>query len=683
MTRKEAKTDDQINAIVKHAIENAKSHIESEVEPERIKAMRYFKGETDLGAEEGRSRVIDTKCRDAVRAVEPVLMRIFLQSEKPAEYVPRGPDDVRGAEQATDYAAWKFDESGGFNLLASVFRDALVSKTGIAKVYWDDTETVDIDEYSNLTEEEAIMHLQGDDVEVLEHSPVDSVIQTPQGPQPIVLHNMKVSRTKKSGCLRMQAVPPENFFWDSGATSLNDFYIVGHSEELTVSDFVEMGFDYDEMTELGTEGKEEAEYERNDYTEEDSTSGGDMSMKPVTLTEAYMRMDIEGTGIARLYKFICGGHQFKVLDYELADDVPFAVFETDPAPHTFCGESLVDLIIDDQDVGTSLRRGLIDGIHMSNNPKTFFKEGAVDVEGLKNNEYGALIGCENPQTDIVEMASPNTAVASLPAITYFDQTVDIKTGSSRAGMGMDGDALQSQTVVGANAMVQAAQSAVELMARHLGEGGLKRLYKLMFRLIRKNVPAGEFMRLSGQFVPVDPSGWNADMDVTVNVGLGTGQKAERASALQSQQAFQQAMFTNLGPQNGVVTLSHIRNTQADLLALGGVHNADRHMNPMSPEIEQQMMMQQAQAAQGQEQGRDPNAAFLQAEQMKSQQRQQEAEQKHQRDIVKMRAEDDRKRDEMEQEAIFKAAEFFAKYGRPPDPNSAAPIRQVQAQPRQF
>ena len=386
-----------------------------------------------------------------------------------------------------------------------------------------------------------------------------------------------------------------------------------------------------------------------------------------------MRMDIEGTGVARLYKFICGGADHKVLDYELADDVPFAVFEVDPVAHAFFGQSLVDLIIEDQDVGTSLRRGLIDGIHMANNPRTFYKEGAVDLEGLQNNEYGALIGMDNPQMDVREAVTPNTAAASLPAITYFDQTVDAKTGSSKAGMGMDGDALQSQTVVGANAMVQAAQATVELMARHLAEGGYKRLFKLMFKAIRKHVPPGEHMRLSGQFVPVDPSGWNAEMDVTTNVGLGTGQKAERYAALQAQQVFQQTIWGQYGPQNGLVTLSQIRNTQADILALGGIHNADRHMNPMSPQAEAQLMQQQAQAAQGQEQGSDPNAAFLQAETMKTQQKAQEAEQKRVLDAQKLAMDDDFRRDKMAQDLFVDAAQ---------QAQQPVPVQQVQYQQQQ-
>ena len=94
-------TDDEIEGIVSTAIDDAVDFIESDIAPDRIKAQRYFDGEVDIGYEDGRSRVVATKVRDTVRAVKPSLMRIFLSSGRYVEYVPRQPEDVQIAEQAT------------------------------------------------------------------------------------------------------------------------------------------------------------------------------------------------------------------------------------------------------------------------------------------------------------------------------------------------------------------------------------------------------------------------------------------------------------------------------------------------------------------------------------------------------------------------------------------------------
>ena len=161
-----------------------------------------------------------------------------------------------------------------------------------------------------------------------------------------------------------------------------------------------------------------------------------------------------------------------------------------------------------------------------------------------------------------------------------------------------------------------------MIARNFAEGGMRRLFKLILDLCVKNSDGEEMMRLNGSFTPVDPKSWNTDMDLSVNVGLGTGRENERAAALQQALSIQQQIYQGYGPQNGIVTLTQIRNTLGDLLALGGLRNADRYFMPMTQEIEQQMMMeaqqqQQMMAQQGQP---DPNAAFLQAEQMKAQTR---------------------------------------------------------------
>jgi hypothetical protein len=81
-------------------------------------------------------------------------------------------------------------------------------------------------------------------------------------------------------------------------------------------------------------------------------------------------------------------------------------------------------------------------------------------------------------------------------------------------------------------------------------------------------------------------------------------------------------------------------------------------------MEQALMMQAAQAAQGQQQAQpsDPNAAFLQAEQMKTSARVMADQQKAQLDYQKALMQDDRERDKMTQDLAIEAAKIFANTG---------------------
>jgi hypothetical protein len=194
--------------------------------------------------------------------------------------------------------------------------------------------------------------------------------------------------------------------------------------------------------------------------------------------------------------------------------------------------------------------------------------------------------------------------------------------------------------------------------------GLRDLFGIILRISNKNIDEEKYMRMNGMFVPVDPRIWNNSYDVQANVGLGTGREEEKAMALNMALQLQQQIYQTYGPQNGLVSLTNIRNTLADVLAASGVRNADRYFAPMTPEIEQQMMMQQQQAqeAMAQQGQPDPNAAFLQAEQMKAQAKMQSDIMKLQLDQQKAMAEDDRKRDQMAQDLLVDAAKIYGQYG---------------------
>tara|TARA_S200002703_G_scaffold58275_1_gene50665 strand:- start:3654 stop:5756 length:2103 start_codon:yes stop_codon:yes gene_type:complete len=662
----------QIESIVSKAIQDAVDFIDGEIAPQRIKAQRYFDGEVDIGYEEGRSRVVATKCREVVRGMKPSIQRIFLTSEKPVEFVPRGPEDVQSAEQATQYVSYKFQQHDGYRVLNDVFQDAMVKKAGIAYVYYKDNMETEIHTFTNLTDEAFTVIVKEDDVEVLEHEARMTItldemgveIETPE-------HDVKIARSMPHGDLCIESVPPEDFFVDRNARSVDDCYCIGHSTEMRVSDLLSMGFTLDDLA--GLDGSQystmddEAEFERRGYATDDDDENTSTASKKITVTTAYMELDIEGSGMPVLYQFLCAGSSYKLLNFYEADHIPYAIFECDPEPHAFFGTSLVDLVMDDQDAATAMLRGVLDNVALTNNPALQIVDGQVAVDDLLNNEIGRIIRVKSPAA-VTEMTVPFTAGQTLPAMQYFDQLVDNKTGVSKMAQGLDPDVLKSSTATAIAASQEGQTGQAEVIARNFAEGGMRQLFRRMLELMVKHTDDERLMRLNGTFVPVDPRAWDAEMDMIVNVGIGTGRENERAVALQQAFAIQQQLYQTYGPQNGVVTLTQLRNTMADMLALGGIRNIDRYFMPMTPEIEQQMMMQQQQAAQqaAQQPQPDPNAAFMQTEQMKAQTRAQvdmvKAQMDQQYKMHKLGMDDDLQRDEMVQDLAVKVAEILGKYG---------------------
>jgi hypothetical protein len=680
-------TEEQIGNAVSQAIEDAVSFIDSEIAPDRIRAQEYFDGKTKVKHEEGRSKVVATKCRDTVRAIKPALMRVFLQSGSPVEFTPRNAQAVQAAEQATKYAKYVFNRNNGFDVLSDVIHDALVKKVGIAKVYYDETENVEIDEYTGLTQDQFNLLESDDTAEILE-STMTQEAQIDQMGMMVspAMYDAKVAMTSSRGEIKIKSIAPEDFFTDRDAISLEDYYVCGHKSEGRVGDLVAMGFDFDKVFELGGVGgvvDEEEDFVRRGYDAASMENSIDPSMRKIEITEAYMKMDIEGTGIPRLYKFLCAGTDYEVLDYELCDYNPFAVFEVDPEPHTFFGRSLVDIIIDDQDAATSLMRGLLDNIAMLNNPRIIFNPMSVETDDVMNNEIGGGIRA-NDISQIREMTIGSSSQMTLPAMQFFDEATRAKTGIGDGAAGLNADALQSQTAAGVNAAVTAATAVGELMARVLAEGGMKQLFKTIATIARQNPNPDEMMRIDGEFVPVDPRSWGVEMDMETTVGIGHNKHEERMMMLQMMQQQQMQVYGTYGAQNGLVTLTNIRNTAADLMTLGGLPNVDRYLQPMNAQIEQQMQQAAAQAAQAQGQQGDPNQAFLQVEQMKAQTRaqvdMQKATMEHSRKLMDMASSDDISRDKMAQDLLVDAAKILGQYGTSVD---VAQIGAQQNAPRNF
>ena len=685
MTMPKPMTETEIQGIVRDSILQAIDFVESEIAPSRIKSQKYFDGEVSIGNEEGRSKVVATKVRDTVRAIKPSLMRVFLSTDRPVEYVPSGPKDVNFAEMATKYIQYKFNELGGYRIINDAFHDALVKKTGVVKAYWDTVVDQETFEYHDLNDAEYSLIVNEDNVEVIEHTAKSAMQIDEMGMQiEATTHDLKIARNTERGDLVIESVPPEEFFVDRAAKSLEDAYIVCHRTEMRVSDLVALGYDFEVVSELQglsyadtTMNAEEFERRGYDsmYTNEDIQ---DPSMRLVAITEAYLKMDVDGTGVAKLHRFLLGGMEYELLDMEPWSTLPFAVFEIDPEPHTFYGRSIADILMNEQDASTAMLRGVLDNVALTNNPQREVVDGQVNISDLLNNEIGGIVRVKSPGS-IREISVPFVAGQTLVAIQYMDMEIESKTGVTKASSGLHPDAMQSSTAAAVNATIQAAAGQVEVMARNLAEGGMRQLFKIMLKLMVENVDEAVMMRLAGgQYQPVDPRSWNSKMDVTVNVGLGTGREDQRAAALATALQLQTQIYQTYGPKNGMVGMTNIRNTLADMLALQGVRNVDRYFQPMDMQKEMQLIQMAEQQKQQQPPVDQQAQALIQAETIKAQSKERTDMLKLQIDAQKAIAEDDRVRDKMDQELLTDAAKLLGQYG---SSVNVAQIKAAQAIPR--
>jgi hypothetical protein len=130
---------------------------------ERADAMNYYLGDMrkDMPAQDGRSRAVSTDVSDTIEGLMPQLMDIFAGSDEVVMFEPVGPEDEPAAQQETDYVNHVFmQQNPGFMVLYGFIKDALLSKVGIVKVWWDEREEEQRETYYDLSEDQYAMIAQ-------------------------------------------------------------------------------------------------------------------------------------------------------------------------------------------------------------------------------------------------------------------------------------------------------------------------------------------------------------------------------------------------------------------------------------------------------------------------------------------------------------------------------------------
>jgi hypothetical protein len=655
-------SEEELQNIITAEIDDAQDYIDDVISPERALAGQYYKGEPFGNEEEGRSQAMSMDVRDTVQAMMPSIMKVFFAANNVVEFAPNGPEDIDSAQQATDYVNYCLTRDNNlFNECYSTFKDALIRKNGIMKVWWNTEKDVTTHYFTGLDEAtfsvlQADENIEVKDVEIT-YGPVPMVPPEMMGmepPPPPATYDCTVVRTTEKGRLCVQSVPPEEFLIDRRARSIETAEFVAHRRYVTVSDLVKMGYEWDEVQDLGFEtlddfeGNQEA-FDRNPQAFVEITGRTDTTSRKVLYIEGYVYVDMDGDGIAELCRVCVAGTANKILHYEPCDFIPFVDFCPDPEPHTFFGMSIADVTMDIQLIKSNILRNTLDSLAQSIHPRTGVVEGQVNLEDVMNTEVGGIIRMRAPGM-VQPFTIPFVGQQAFPMLQYMDELRENRTGISKAASGLDANALQSSTRAAVAATITAAAQHIELICRIFAETGMKGLFRKSLQLIAKNQDAPRMVRLRNTFVPIDPRVWDASMDVVVNVAIGTGSNEEKMAFL-GQVAAKQEMLMQMGAP--LADMQGYYNTLAQMMALAGfkdptVFFKDPAMMPPPPPPAPPQPTPEEMLSQ------------VQMEAIRADIQKKAAELELQRE--EMLRKDDRERDKLDADLMIKAAEIEAKYG---------------------
>ena len=648
---------DRLQGVVQSAAEQAILWREEELDALQSKATDYYMGRPFGNETAGRSRVVSTDVADTIRAILPSLCRIFFGPENTVEYEPRGPEDEKVAEQLTDMANFTVrNDNDGFLQIYGAFKDAMIRKLGVIKVWWEDSEKKEGYEYTGLSETElvALQQEEGVELTVTETYPV-AAPGTPQGI--ISAYDAKVVRKHNDGKVRFAVIPPEEFIFSPEARCRESAEMMGHVRAVPASELIAMGVDADLVDEhkgnIRFSNTADDLVARRRFDEDDREALNDEvddAREECWYGEIYIYADVskKETGEACLVRCEVIGDNHEIIDWEYCDERPFAIFTCDPEPHTLIGPSIADRVMDVQLIKSAIMRGQLDSLTLALNPRTEVVTNEVNMADVLNHEVGGIIRVEKPgMVREVGHDFSKSGAAAFPMLQYQDEQKENRTGISKAAAGLDADALQSSTKAAVAATLSGAQQHIEMLARIFAETGMKQLYSLILKTLVANQDRARTVRIRNEWVEMDPAQWHADMDVTVNLALGAGSSEEKLMLLDKITEHQKALLDEGSPLGNRVAY---RAGLARMVELAGFPNADEFYPAWTEEQEQQYAQQKAQ-----EPEQDPNMLMVQGNL-------EIEKQKLQLDAQKAQLEHERKVAEMNMKWALEQAKIEAQYG---------------------
>ena len=559
-------SDDQIAAICRSQIDASAGYAGGEISNERAEALDYYYGEPYGDETEGRSQIVTREVMETVEWILPSLTRIFTDVDNMVQFEPVNEDDIEQAKTETEvcnYVFWK--QNRGFYNTYTMLKDALLSKTGILKIWWDDADEESKEEYEGLDELQLGELLNDPSVEreILEFE------ETLEG------FNVVFKTTKLRGQIRIEPVPPEEFGIARYARSpyVEDVNFCYHRTQKSFSELIQMGYEPDVIRTLPYDDDVQTaeELSRRNQTDEQEPYdfASEESMRMYWISECYVRIDRDGDNIAELLRVtLAGGHytasSARLLSIDEVDFMPFACVAPILMPHKFYGMSIADLTMDLQKIKSVLLRSMLDNTYLANNSRTAVNDTKVNLDDLLTSRPGGIVRYkgDGPGSQyIMPIPHNNLPAEAYAMVEYLDDVRKQRTGVGDEVAGLDKNSLANVNTGVAALAFDAARMKIELIARIIAEVGFRDVFRIIHQLLMTHHDRQMIVNIAGEFASINPSEWRERQNTTVTVGVGTVSRERRMVALeaimqkQNEQIQQGGMGTVVQPHQVYQSLS--------------------------------------------------------------------------------------------------------------------------------
>jgi hypothetical protein len=538
---------------------------------DRREAQQFYRGDnlTVYGnSGDGLSTVVSRDVMEAIESVLPSLVKPFIAGDEMVRFEPTGPEDEEPAKQATEYINYLFqNHNDAVRVTYDFTKDGLLYRLGVAKVVYETVADEQLETYTGLDELQ-VLALEADD----EHEIVGDVVQAPDG-----TFEVRCSHSVERPMFKVYVVAPDEFLFESRLASLEEGRFFAHRGTKPVGDWIAMGLPKAKVLKLKSGDRNDADADdRFEYEDRrDDNDNDDDLARLVTIDECYIRCDYEGTGTLGWRKVFIGANGNDIILNEEADDHPYCAWTPIPVPHKLVGMSLYDLVRDLQMQGTALLRETLNALYLANRPQREVVEGQVNFEDLLNPEVGGIVRVKQVgMVREIKTGGEGVLQQSLAMIEQIATIREQRTGSTRYNQGMDANSL-NKTATGISIIQNASTQRQELVARHLAEG-MKAIFRKMLGLVCRHLDKKQIIRLRGKWVDMDPSEWKESYDMSVSVGLGTGNREQQVGQLTNLLNIDREIIELQGNADGpIVTMENVYEKlkrMVEAMGLKGIEN---------------------------------------------------------------------------------------------------------------
>lgn len=533
--------DSELITILESEERQSVGYSSSDLTQAQDRGLEYYRGEPFGDEVEGQSQVVSRDVMEVVEWTLPELMRMFISGGKVVEFEPSEEGAEDAADDATQFCNTVFfRDNPGVMLMNDWFKDALIQKVGIIKVYWEETErtehnsegAISIDRLTELEgreEDGEVKILKVETRDVPEDLPPEDAVLYTNG----VAYDVEYTEVIKTAKIAIEGVPPEEFGVANRTRSLQEARYTRWTRRTTKSEMKLAGFDEDKVDGLSTFttsgantfGREAVRFRGQSRSSGNTPSIADPALDEVEISEEYLFVDFDEDGIAELRKVIRSGKT--IFENEPVKHNPWCDVCPYPIPHTFYGMSEADITFDIQQIQSTLNRQALDNIYLANRPRLEIPQDAMLDDGTTIDDAltwrsGALLRTKGAG-GIKPIVVPDMTTGALGMINYTNAVRARRTGITEARQGVNPDAIH-KTATGADLLSQGSNTRIEMIARLFAEGGVSVLFRKILMIARENITEGRSLRIKGKFRRVDPRQWDPDMNILVHVGLGAGNR---------------------------------------------------------------------------------------------------------------------------------------------------------------